>query len=96
MTRTKSFRTFAVVAVLMTFLLAGTAEAGSFNSSKNVGSFDLSVFSQAWDWLSSLWSATATPAPAEGDGGTSSSATSAPTTCTDGDSGWGIDPNGCK
>ena len=96
MTRTKSFRTFAVAAVLMTFLLAGTAEAGSFNTSKNVGSFDLTLLSQAWDWLSSLWSATTTTPPAEGDGGTSSSSTSPPATCIDGDSGWGIDPNGCK
>jgi hypothetical protein len=93
MTRTKSFRSFAVLAVLMTFLLAGTAEAGSFNSSKNVGSFELSVFSQAWDWFSSLWSASTTATPPQ-DGGTSTPNPTPPCTANCTDSGWGIDPNG--
>lgn len=93
MTRTKSFRTFAVVAVLMTFLLAGTAEAGSFNASKNVGSFDVSLLSQAWDWLSSLWSANTTTTTPPADGGNTSTSTP-PCTANCSDSGWGIDPNG--
>jgi hypothetical protein len=93
MIRTKSFRSFAVFAVLMTFLLAGSAEAGSFNSSKNVGSFDLSVFSQAWDWLSSLWSGSTTATP-PADGGQSTSTSTPCTSNCPGDSGWGIDPNG--
>ncbi len=94
MTRTKSFRTFAVVAVLMTFLLTGTAEAGNFNSSKNVGSLELSVFSQAWDWLSSLWSSSTTTTPPPADGGQNTSTSNPCTANCPSDSGWGIDPNG--
>jgi hypothetical protein len=93
MTRTKSFRMFAVVAVLMTFLLAGTAEAGSFSTTKNVGSFDLNILTQAWDWLASLWSESTTTTPPQ-DGGQTTSTSNPCTTNCGGDSGWGIDPNG--
>lgn len=93
MTRTKSFRTFAVVAVLMTFSLAGTAEAGSLSASKNVGSFNLSILAQAWDWVANLW-ATSTTTTTPQDGPQNTSTSNACTTSCEGDSGWGIDPNG--
>lgn len=90
MTRTGTYRMFAVVVVALTFLLAGTAEAGSFNVSKEVANVETSFFTQAWSWLTSLFSETTTVPQDEPQNTTS---TCPPTGCPS-DSGWGIDPNG--
>lgn len=88
-------RTISTAIIAILFSVAGTASAADFaprgSSAAAIGlNFDLS---QAWTWLTSAWANVETVfAQSTSDGDTAPSETS--TTCTTGDAGCGIDPNG--
>ena len=89
---TRKYRTLILAAVALTLVLTGSAEAGSFHVSKPVAKVETVNFvANAWNWLTSLWSASETPLP--GDTPQSTTNTCPPEGCNP-DSGWGIDPNG--
>lgn len=85
------------VAFAAALTLAGTAEAGSLSAGHGSRATEIAPLSAAWGWLSGLWqdvtgsllqmstASSETPAGAQ-DGSCSS--------CTETDTGWGIDPNG--
>lgn len=81
---------FTAVAFAVALTLAGTAEAGPLFG--GIAGSEESPWSLAWEWLTEAW----------GDLTGLHSATAADTTtpdspcdsCSNSDSGWGIDPNG--
>lgn len=92
----KGFKFIFAVAFTVALILGPTAEAGSLlgmGGDSAPVERQVGLFGQAFDWLAGLWNnltATFDTATAESMTPSQSSA------CTDsGDSGWGLDPEGC-
>jgi hypothetical protein len=94
--------TILLLAVALTFTLAGVAEAGSLASHRTPGFDKVGVsetggfLAQAWAWLTSFWTET-TLLEKSGTAAEGSDTTSNTTTCTNPngcETGYGLDPNG--
>jgi hypothetical protein len=105
MSKTMIRLTMVLLAVAVMFTLAGVAEAGNLAPRKAPGFNTIamgeqgSLLSQAWAWLTSLWTGethqTVMKSGSEtGDGGSTTNSNSTCTKPEGCEAGWGLDPNG--
>lgn len=105
MSKTMIRLTITLLAVAVMFTLAGVAEAGNLAPRKAPGfntivaGGEVGLLSQAWAWLTSLWTGethqtVVKSGPATGDSGSTTNSNSTCTKPEGCDAGWGLDPNG--